>query len=118
MRALIIAVMLSGWFVSGVQAQTACNPSTLFNGITPSNFITTFVARIKACAGPDIDAAIADANMVPVDYATLACLVPLQSLAGSAADPGILTVLQKYRRVKASGVIANCINWVKATAAP
>lgn len=90
---------------------STCDPLTLFQGITAQNLLV----RIKTCADDDLDNAIADARHDPIDYAALACLLPVQTMRSAIIKGGLLTGFQGFRRAKAMGLIAGCKNYVTST---
>lgn len=84
-----------------------CNPSNLFKDLTPNNFI----AAVSACEQADIASAIALAQATPEDALALSCLMPLQAVASSNIQSGLMTALEAFRKAKMSGFIANCAAW-------
>lgn len=116
--ALLLAILLSQTMPRGAFAAPAgsCDPKALFVGIGPQNFID----RLKACGVSDFQTALADAQSSPVDNGALACLIPATVLVQAIVDQqsgagGLVTVFQKFRRAKQSGLIGACTAYVNST---
>lgn len=119
---LFLAIVLSQFVADRASAQTpsgACNIQTLFSGVTISNIRTKF----GACGASDFQAALDDANSVPIDNVAIACLKPASDLISAlnantkSGNGGLIFAFQKFRRAKQSGIIGNCNAYVQTTIA-